>query len=120
MVTETRRANFPLLCQTPVFGYKQILCCLLSSCTVVVGTALSPSVCFGEVSFLFRFALAAKDPGRYVSQAQRTCLYCNIHQPRKSSVIQEHFFKATIEVCLVHSSIDIPGVGSYSTGHVCV
>lgn len=107
MVTGTRRANFTLLFRTPVVGYKQVPCCLPSSCTVMTGTALSPSGCFGEAIFLFPFASAAQELGRSVSQAQRACLYCNMHQPRKSSGIQEHFFKAAVEVCALHSSVDI-------------
>ena len=107
MVTGTRRANYPLLFRTPVFGYQQVPSCFPSSCTVVIGTALSASGCSGEAILLCPFALAGQKPGRSVSQAQRTCLCCNMCQPRRSPGIQEHCLKAAVEVCPLHSSVDI-------------
>lgn len=74
----------------------------------MTGTALSPSVCFGEALLVLLLLEQSKDrSGKAVSQAHRPCLYCHMHQPR-NPVIQECCFKATIEIWPLHSSINIP------------
>lgn len=79
----------------------------------MTGTALSPSVCFGEAILdLLLLEQSTSRSGRATSQAQRPCLYCHMHRPR-ISVIQQCFFKATIEVRLLHSSINISGLLCY-------